>query len=47
MKKVLLGIAGMLILASGIGVATIKDIQMSDKGMLIELKANTGYYIGE
>lgn len=44
MKKVLLGV---LVLISVIGIVTIKDIQASDKGMLIEFRDNTGYYIGE
>lgn len=47
MKKLLVGVLGIVILVSGIGIATIKDIQTSDKGMLIEFKDNTGYYIGE
>ena len=47
MKKLLVGVLGIVILVSGIGIATIKDIQTSDKGMLIEFRDGTGYYIGE
>lgn len=47
MKKLLAGVLGIVVLASCIGVATIKDIQTPDKGMLIEFRDNTGYYIGE
>lgn len=44
MKKVLLGA---LVLVSVIGIVAIKDVQVSDKGMLIEFRDETGYYIGE
>lgn len=44
MKKMLLGA---LVLISVIGIVAIKDIQTSDKGMLIEFRDNTGYYLGE
>ena len=47
MKKLLVGVLGVVILASCLLIATIKDIQTSDRGMLIEFKDNTGYYIGE
>ena len=47
MKKLLAGVLGIVILTSGIGIATIKDVQTSESGMLIEFKDNTGYYIGE
>ena len=47
MKKLLVGVLGIVILASGIGIATIKDIQTSESGMLIEFIDGTGYYIGE
>ena len=47
MKKLLVGVLGIVILASGIGIATIKDIQISDEGMLIEFRDGTGYYLGE
>lgn len=47
MKKLLVGVLGVVILVSGIGIATIKDIQTSESGMLIEFRDNTGYYIGE
>lgn len=47
MKKVLIGVLGVVILVSGIGIITIKDVQASDKGMLIEFKDNTGFYLGE
>lgn len=47
MKKVLIGVLGAVILVSGIGMTTIKDVQTSDKGMLIEFKDDTGFYLGE
>lgn len=47
MKKLLVGVLGIVILVSGIGMATIKDVQISESGMLIEFRDGTGYYIGE
>lgn len=46
MKKILVGVLG-VVLVTGIGVATIKDVKTSDRGMLVEFRDNTGYYIGE
>ena len=47
MKKLLAGVLGIVVLASCLLIATIKDVQVSESGMLIEFKDNTGYYIGE
>lgn len=47
MKKILVGVLGIVVLISGIGIATIKDIQTSESGMLIEFRDGTGYYLGE
>lgn len=47
MKKLLVGVLGVVVLVSGIGIAAIKDVQTSESGMLIEFRDNTGYYIGE
>lgn len=47
MKKLLVGALGVVILVSCLLIATIKDIQVSGNGMLIEFVDGTGYYIGE
>lgn len=47
MKKLLVGVLGVVILTSCLLIATIKDVQVSDMGMLIEFRDGTGYYIGE
>ena len=47
MKKLLVGVLGIVILASCLLIATIKDVQVSDKGILIEFRDGTGYYLGE